>query len=300
MSLIQDPASGTAQSVKPANTAPTATDNAAVVSISPNSPALTVGQGAGAGTYWYVRCTDGTHTQPTLDVAARAGFVEITDGTNVMPTGDVASRAIYHYVTDGTNILGVIAHPVYVEVTDGTHTMPTMDAAARRGYQTITDGTNSMPTMDTAARRGYFTLTDGTNTAPTMDTAARAAFMQLTDATHGPAAVKAGSTGVAAADPALVVAISPNALTKIAEYDAAGTPTADIVSTGNVLNTLSEREERVLRMRFGVGDDGSEHTLEEVGSEFAVTRERIRQIESKALRKIRHPRYSKTLKAFLG
>jgi RNA polymerase primary sigma factor len=57
----------------------------------------------------------------------------------------------------------------------------------------------------------------------------------------------------------------------------------------NVLNTLSEREERVLRMRFGVGDDGSEHTLEEVGSEFAVTRERIRQIESKALRKIRHP-----------
>ena len=68
----------------------------------------------------------------------------------------------------------------------------------------------------------------------------------------------------------------------------------------NVLNTLSEREERVLRMRFGVGDDGSEHTLEEVGSEFAVTRERIRQIESKALRKIRHPRYSKTLKAFLG
>ncbi len=68
----------------------------------------------------------------------------------------------------------------------------------------------------------------------------------------------------------------------------------------NVLNTLSDREEKVLRMRFGVGDDGSEHTLEEVGSEFAVTRERIRQIESKALRKIRHPRYSKTLKAFLG
>ena len=53
-------------------------------------------------------------------------------------------------------------------------------------------------------------------------------------------------------------------------------------------------------MRFGVGEEASEHTLEEVGSEFAVTRERIRQIESKALRKIRHPRYSKTLKAFLG
>ena len=71
-------------------------------------------------------------------------------------------------------------------------------------------------------------------------------------------------------------------------------------TVNSVLHTLTEREEKVLRMRFGVGDDTSEHTLEEVGSEFAVTRERIRQIESKALRKIRHPRYSKTLKAFLG
>ncbi len=71
-------------------------------------------------------------------------------------------------------------------------------------------------------------------------------------------------------------------------------------TVNEVLKTLTEREEKVLRMRFGVGDDTSEHTLEEVGSEFAVTRERIRQIESKALRKIRHPRYSKTLKAFLG
>ncbi|HEU4951787.1 MAG TPA: RNA polymerase sigma factor RpoD [Holophagaceae bacterium] len=71
-------------------------------------------------------------------------------------------------------------------------------------------------------------------------------------------------------------------------------------TVGNVLKTLTEREEKVLRLRFGVGDEATEHTLEEVGSEFAVTRERIRQIESKALRKIRHPRYSKTLKAFLG
>jgi len=71
-------------------------------------------------------------------------------------------------------------------------------------------------------------------------------------------------------------------------------------TVNTVLQTLSEREEKVLRMRFGVGDEANEHTLEEVGSEFAVTRERIRQIESKALRKIRHPRYSKTLKAFLG
>ncbi|HTL98584.1 MAG TPA: RNA polymerase sigma factor RpoD, partial [Holophagaceae bacterium] len=71
-------------------------------------------------------------------------------------------------------------------------------------------------------------------------------------------------------------------------------------TVGSVLKTLTEREEKVLRLRFGVGDEATEHTLEEVGSEFAVTRERIRQIESKALRKIRHPRYSKTLKAFLG
>jgi RNA polymerase primary sigma factor len=71
-------------------------------------------------------------------------------------------------------------------------------------------------------------------------------------------------------------------------------------TVNSVLQTLTEREEKVLRMRFGVGEEASEHTLEEVGSEFAVTRERIRQIESKALRKIRHPRYSKTLKAFLG
>src|SRR3989442_1457943 len=68
--------------------------------------------------------------------------------------------------------------------------------------------------------------------------------------------------------------------------------------TQKVLKTLSPREEMVLKMRFGVGD-GSEHTLEEVGQSFAVTRERIRQIESKALRKLRHPSRSRLLKAFL-
>lgn len=67
--------------------------------------------------------------------------------------------------------------------------------------------------------------------------------------------------------------------------------------TENVLRTLTPREERVIKMRFGVGD-GSEHTLEEVGQNFAVTRERIRQIEVKALRKLRHPSRSRRLKAF--
>ena len=68
--------------------------------------------------------------------------------------------------------------------------------------------------------------------------------------------------------------------------------------TENVLRTLTPREERVIKMRFGVGD-GSEHTLEEVGQNFAVTRERIRQIEAKALRKLRHPSRSRRLRAFL-
>ena len=68
--------------------------------------------------------------------------------------------------------------------------------------------------------------------------------------------------------------------------------------TNAVLKTLTPREEKVLKMRFGV-NDGSEHTLEEVGQSFAVTRERIRQIESKALRKLRHPSRSRLLRAFL-
>jgi len=68
--------------------------------------------------------------------------------------------------------------------------------------------------------------------------------------------------------------------------------------TESVLKSLTPREERVIKMRFGVGD-GSEHTLEEVGQNFAVTRERIRQIEAKALRKLRHPSRSRKLRAFL-
>jgi RNA polymerase primary sigma factor len=68
--------------------------------------------------------------------------------------------------------------------------------------------------------------------------------------------------------------------------------------TESVLKTLTPREEQVIKMRFGLGD-GSEHTLEEVGQRFSVTRERIRQIEAKALRKLRHPSRSRLLKAFL-
>ncbi len=81
---------------------------------------------------------------------------------------------------------------------------------------------------------------------------------------------------------------------------------ADAVITSNlreitdeVLKSLTPREEKVIKMRFGLGPNGSEHTLEEVGQHFAVTRERIRQIEAKALRKLRHPSRSRKLKAFL-
>ncbi len=68
--------------------------------------------------------------------------------------------------------------------------------------------------------------------------------------------------------------------------------------TENVLKTLTPREEKVIKMRFGL-DNGSDHTLEEVGQNFAVTRERIRQIEAKALRKLRHPSRSRKLRPFL-
>ena len=68
--------------------------------------------------------------------------------------------------------------------------------------------------------------------------------------------------------------------------------------TAEVLRTLSPREEKIIRMRFGL-EDGSEHTLEQVGQSFQVTRERIRQIESKALRKLRHPSRSRRLRPFV-
>jgi RNA polymerase primary sigma factor len=69
-------------------------------------------------------------------------------------------------------------------------------------------------------------------------------------------------------------------------------------TTTRVLALLTPREERIVRMRFGLGMN-SDHTLEEVGRQFSVTRERIRQIEAKALRKLKHPSRSKVLRSFL-
>jgi len=69
-------------------------------------------------------------------------------------------------------------------------------------------------------------------------------------------------------------------------------------STTRVLASVTPREERVLRMRYGIGMN-KDHTLEEVGKQFSVTRERIRQIEAKALRKLKHPSRSRMLRSFL-
>ena len=69
-------------------------------------------------------------------------------------------------------------------------------------------------------------------------------------------------------------------------------------TTTHVLASLTPREERIVRMRFGLGMNG-DHTLEEIGQQFSVTRERIRQIEAKALRKLKHPSRSRELRGFL-
>jgi RNA polymerase primary sigma factor len=93
-------------------------------------------------------------------------------------------------------------------------------------------------------------------------------------------------------------------LRDLVEDDKAVTPLDSAIqanlreATTQVLARLRPREERILRMRFGIGMDSS-HTLEEVGRQFSVTRERIRQIEAKTLRKLKHPHHSRKLRSFL-
>ena len=82
----------------------------------------------------------------------------------------------------------------------------------------------------------------------------------------------------------------------LTQTDALGNVTTYTYDANN--NLLAPREERVLRMRFGIGMN-TDHTLEEVGQQFSVTRERIRQIEAKALRKLKHPSRSRKLRSFL-
>lgn len=155
----------------------------------------------------FMKITDGTNSLPTMDAAARAGFQKITDGTNTMPTMDAVGRKGFVSITDGTNTMptmDAVGRKGFVSITDGTNSMPTMDAVGRPGFVKITNGTQTMPTMDAAARPGFVTITDGTNSFPTADAVARALFSQITDGTTGPVAVKAASTGAQATDKALV------------------------------------------------------------------------------------------------
>jgi RNA polymerase primary sigma factor len=88
------------------------------------------------------------------------------------------------------------------------------------------------------------------------------------------------------------------------EDKGAGSPNDSLITQDlttqveRALSTLSPKEKKILRLRFGIGEEG-EHTLEEVGRRFSVTRERIRQIETKALRKLRHPLRGRALRAFV-
>src|SRR5258705_2266061 len=89
------------------------------------------------------------------------------------------------------------------------------------------------------------------------------------------------------------------------EYKAVASPSDAVINlnlkeqTASVLKTLTPREEKIIKMRFGL-EDGRQHTLEEVGQTFALTRERIRQIEANVLRKLRHPSCSRKLRGFLA
>jgi hypothetical protein len=289
---IYDAAGHGPVAVKPASTAVVAADPALAVGLHPSSPLP-----AGSNLVGQVEVTDGTNV---LGTAAHPVRTDPTGTTTQPVSGTVTANqgtaaavggAWPVEVTDGTNVLGTAAHPVrtdptgtttqpvsgtvtaqqsvagnllatvtqgpgsgvagtywYVRVTDGTNAMPTMDTAGRAGFQHITDGTNTaavkaastaaaaadpslvialspnspLPagtndigkvdqgTPNTIANKWPVQLTDGTNTQPTGDAAARSIFTQISDGTHGPAAVKPASTAAAATDPALVVAISPN------------------------------------------------------------------------------------------
>lgn len=118
--------------------------------------------------------TDGTNTTPTMDAAARRGFVSITDGTS---TAAVKAASTGAAATDQA----LVVRPMMG--TDGTNTAPTADVAARASFTKVTDGTNTQVTFDVVGRAGFVKVTDGTNTA----------------------AVKAASTQAAATDPAMVV-----------------------------------------------------------------------------------------------
>lgn len=145
-----------------------------------------------------------TNTQQAAIQVDSSGRILVGSIAGALPTG---SNTI-GIVNQGT--AATLANAWSIKLTDGTNTMPTADVAARAMFVKQTDGTNVMPTGDVAARKIFVQATDGTNNTPAGDAVARSIFHEISDGTTGPVAVKAASTGPAAADKALVVVISPN------------------------------------------------------------------------------------------
>ena len=172
--------------VKAASTAAVATDTALVVAISPNTTAFPVtsnqGSAASLSGHWPVQITDGTNVMPTMDSAARAGFVKVTDGTNTMPTMDAVARPGFQTVTDGTSVVSVKAGSATIAGSDNSLVVqisPNQGAYPVTSNQGLANGlSHSWPVL----------ISDTTNTAT----------------------VKAASTAAGASDTALVVAVSPN------------------------------------------------------------------------------------------
>lgn len=158
-----------------------------------------------------------TSAQGTAAALAGAWPVKVTDGTNTMPTGDAAARTI-HTTIDNASVAVSFTVPQHIIVDSGSIT-------ANQG------------SPNTLANKWPVQVTDGTNTMPTGDAIARALFHEITDGTNGPVAVKAASTAAVAADPALVIAASPNGRFRMA--DGAGNPlTTNGTSTGIGVNPL--------------------------------------------------------------
>lgn len=160
---------------------------------------VTQGPAAALSGYWPVRVTDGTNTLPTADVAARKAFFALTDGTNTTAVKAASTAA-------------AAADPSAVVALSPNSPIPT-------GSNTI--GIVNQGTPASLANKWPVQVTDGTNTMPTGDAVARAIFEKITDGTNT-AAVKAASTQAVAADPSLVVTVSPNTANPAQDVSASG------------------------------------------------------------------------------
>lgn len=224
--------------------------------IQPVSGTVTANQGTAASLsgYWPVRVTDGTNTMPTGDAVGRAIFEKITDGTNTAAVKAASTAAVAadpslviafspnSPLPTGSNTIGAVTQasgPWTANVTQfGSNNVVTGTGASGSGIPrvTVSNDSNILATQsgtwtvaqgapNTLANKWPVQITDGTNTMPTADVASRAQFDKITDGTNT-AAVKAASTAAAAADPSLVVGLSPNSPLP------AGTNTIGIVNQG--------------------------------------------------------------------